>query len=272
MWGTAPFQSLYEPASSWIEALPMMPEWYLLIVVLIGLSALGACWAPLRFAVPPLLFAVAAPVTHAVRSAARVRFASPPPSRFGRLKLRLLTTGLHLLQPLARLCGRLRHGLTLWRQRVTSGFALPRRWTADLWSHRALGVEERLESVELALREQGVVPRRGDDFAQWDLEVRVGSLGAARIFVAVEHHGDGRQLLRVRWRPRCSTGGLLLTTLSAGLAFGAFRDQRPWVAAVFGTAALLVTAWTLGQCAAATAVFLAAIRKIERDEKRDIPV
>jgi len=267
MWGTAPFQSLYEPAASWIESLPMMPEWYLLIVVLIALSALSVYWAPLRFAIPPLLLSVAAPVTHAARSAARVSFANPPPSRLGRLKLRLLTASLHLLQPLARLCGRLRHGLTLWRQRVTSGFALPRRWTADLWSNRSLGVEERLESVEAALRDQGAVLRRGGDFTQWDLEVRGGLLGAARMFVAVEHHGDGRQLLRVRWWPRCSIGGLLLTTVLAVLACAAVRDQSLVGAAVFGAGTLLVTAWTLGQCAAATAAFLAAIRKIEHDEK-----
>jgi hypothetical protein len=161
----------------------------------------------------------------------------------------------------------LRHGLTLWRQRVTSGFALPRRWTADLWSPRALGVEERLESVEAALREQGAVSRRGGDFARWDLEVSGGLLGAARMFVAVEHHGDGRQLLRVRWWPRCSMAGLLLTIGLAGLALAAVRDQSPVVAAVFGAATLLLAVSTVRQCAAATAAFLAVVRGIERVEK-----
>src|SRR5436190_3623206 len=31
-WGMAPFQSLYEPAPSLVESLPMMPEWYLIMV------------------------------------------------------------------------------------------------------------------------------------------------------------------------------------------------------------------------------------------------
>ena len=39
------------------------------------------------------------------------------------MKLRFLTACLHLLQPLARLSGRLRQGLTLWRTRVITGFA-----------------------------------------------------------------------------------------------------------------------------------------------------
>jgi hypothetical protein len=267
MWGTAPFQSLYEPAPSWLAALPMMPEWYLLILVLLALSALSMGWVPLRLAIPPLTLAVLVPVAQAARSAARVSFQHSPASRLGRLKRRLLTMVLHLLQPLARLCGRCRHGLTLWRQRVHSGFALPRRWTADLWSGRTRSVEERLESVERALREQGAVPQRGDDFASWDLEVRGGMLGAARMFVAVEHHGNGRQLLRLRWWPRCSVGGLLLTGLFALLASAADRDQSWLVAVVLAGVTLLLAAWTLRQCAAATGAFLAAVRTIERAEK-----
>src|SRR5207249_12219416 len=31
-----------------------------------------------------------------------------------------------------------------------------------------------------------------------------GPLGSARMFAAVEYHGDGRQLLRIRSWPRCS--------------------------------------------------------------------
>jgi fatty acid desaturase len=44
LWGTAPFQSLYEPAPSGFESLPMMPEWYLIIIALAVLSVLGSVW------------------------------------------------------------------------------------------------------------------------------------------------------------------------------------------------------------------------------------
>jgi len=271
-WGMAPFQSLYEPAPNWIESLTMMPEWYFLIVVLGVLSALSALWTPLRLAIPVLGLAIGAPLVQAARCAARVCFTNPPPSRAERLKLRLLTASLHLLQPLARLCGRLRFGLTLWRHRLTTGFALPRRWTADLWSKRSLAVEERLQSLEAALRAQGALPRRGGDFDNWDLEVSGGLLGAARMRVAVEYHGDRRQLLRIRWSPRCSINGLAPTLLFTLLSLAAARDQCWTAAGLLGAAALLLVGRALHECAGATAAFLAAVRKIEHDEESDQPL
>ncbi len=267
IWGLAPFQSLYEPAPAMIDALPRMPEWYLLIALLGVLSLLSFFWAPLVICVPLLGLAVGAPLVQAGRCAARVCFAHAPPSRTGRLKLRLLTAGLHLLQPLARLCGRLRHGLTIWRQRAVAGLALPRPWLANIWSTRPLSVDERLHSIEANLRTQGVAPLRGGDFDHWDLEVRRGLLGAARMFVGVEYHGDGRQLLRIRSWPRCSAAGVALTLLFAALSLGAARDQAWHASGALGAVALLLALRTLHECAAATAGFLAAVRKIEREEK-----
>src|SRR5207247_1443133 len=267
IWGLAPFQSLYEPGPGLIDSLLMMPEWYLLVALLSVLSLLSPHWSSLKLSSLLLLLAVGAPLMQACRCAARVSFTSSPPTRSGRMKLRLLTVGLHLLQPLARLSGRLRQGLTLWRKRVITGFALPRPWLANIWSQRSLGVDERLQSLETALRAQGALPLRGGDYDPWDLEVRGGLLGSARMFVAVEYHGDGRQLLRVRSWPRCSIGVVVLTLLFAGLSLAAAHDQS-WIACVLlgGASALLVTR-TLNDCAAATAAFLSAVRKIEREEK-----
>ena len=271
IWGLAPFQSLYEPGPGLIDSLLMMPEWYLLVALLSVLSLLSLHWSPLKLSSLLLLLAVGAPLMQACRCAARVSFTSSPPTRSGRMKLRLLTVGLHLLQPLARLSGRLRQGLTLWRKRVITGFALPRPWLANVWSTRPLATDERLQSLEANLRAQGALPSRGGDYDPWDLEVRGGLLGSARMFVAVEYHGDGRQLLRIRSWPRCSRAGLALACVFAGLSIAAAHD-RSWVAcAVVGLITLLLVICTLRECAAATAAFLTAVRKIEREEKRDGP-
>src|SRR5437588_4742989 len=50
--GFAPFQSLYERAPGALGALPLMPEWYLIVLTLIGLSILGVLWKPLLLAGP----------------------------------------------------------------------------------------------------------------------------------------------------------------------------------------------------------------------------
>ncbi|HYN87715.1 MAG TPA: glycosyltransferase, partial [Ardenticatenaceae bacterium] len=45
IWGSAPFQSVYEPASGGLWSFVMMPEWYLVIAALAALSALGLLWS-----------------------------------------------------------------------------------------------------------------------------------------------------------------------------------------------------------------------------------
>jgi hypothetical protein len=150
------------------------------------------------------------------------------------------------------------------------GFALPRPWLANIWSSRSLGVEERLESLEAMLRAQGALPLRGGDYDHWDLEVRGGLLGSARMFVAVEYHGDGRQLLRIRSWPRCSISGVVVAVVFAGLSLAAGHDQSWAACAALGGISLLVVSCTLRECAAATAAFLRGVRKIEKEEKRNV--
>jgi len=271
IWGLAPFQSLYEPEPGMIGSLLMMPEWYLLVGLLGVLSLLSTHWGPLKLSVGLLVMAVGAPLVQAGRCAAGVCFSQRSPTRAGRMKKRILTASLHLMQPMARLSGRLRQGLTLWRRRMEVGFALPRPWLANLWSERSMGVEERLHVLEGTLREQGALPVRGGDYDPWDLEVRGGVLGGARMFAAVEYHGDGRQLLRIRSWPRCSVSGVALTVLFGCLSAGAGHDQSWMACGVLGLAALLLVVRTLNECARATAACLAAVRKIEKEEKVKSP-
>ena len=153
-----------------------------------------------------------------------------------------------------------------------AGLALPRPWLANIWTKRSLPVDERLQSIEAALRNQGAVALRGGDFDCWDLELRGGLLGSARMFVAVEYHGDGRQLLRIRSWPRCSIVGTVLAIVFAALAFAAGHDGAWTACAALGGMTLLLVWRTVHECAAATAAFLKAIRKIEREEKCDGPV
>jgi GT2 family glycosyltransferase len=261
IWGRAPFQSLYERAPGVWGALPAMPEWYLIVGALAVLSGLGAAWPPLLWAVPLLACAVGAPVAAAARAAAAAPLAGAPRSRLGRWKVRLVIAGLHLLQPLARLSGRLHNGLTVWRRRSRPGLALLRPRTETAWCTRSHSPDDRLRAVEVALRAQGEVPVRGGEFDRWDLEVRGGLLGSARLLLAVDYHGDGRQLLRTRTWPRCATAGLLTTAALAALAVAAGRDGA-WEACVsLGVAAAWLAGRMLWECATATAALLRGIRQ-----------
>jgi O-antigen biosynthesis protein len=258
VWGSKLFQSLYEPRDSFLSALPLMPEWYLLLALLATFSAAGVLWRPLLGAAPILALAAGASLAQAAANASRASRAGPRRSRTRRMRMGALTTLLHLLQPAARLRGRLSGGLTPWRRRGVSGLSLPLRRTFRLWSEQWLAPYERLQHVESALRACGAVFRRGGDHDRWDLEVRGGIVGAARALMAVEEHGGGRQLVRLRIWPRWSPIASALVVLLGGLALAAAVGHA-WTASVIAVGGItLVTLRWLRESAGATAAISGA--------------
>jgi len=261
IWGVAPYQSLYEPPPSLLGALPQMPEWYLMSATLLGLSALGVVWHPLRLALPLLLLAVLPPMAQACLSAASARFPGLQHHWPARLRRRLLTTALHLIQPLARLRGRLKEGLTPWRRHGTPAPAPLWSVTTSIWSERWQAPERRLTAIEAALRAEGVCVLRGAACDRWDLEVRGGFFGAARLLMAVEDHPGERQLVRLRSWPDVPTRGPVFILGLTALALGAARDDAWAAAVVLGLAALLLALRGLEQCTAAMATLTRALRR-----------
>ena len=262
-WGAAPFQSIYQPAPGLLASLPLMPEWYLAIVALAGLSALSFFWRPLAVAVPLLTFALAAPVAQAIASAKAAVFPGHAPAGIRRWALTAL---LHLLQPLARLRGRLRHGLTPWRVLgpARMGPPFPRRF--ETWTERWRAPETRLSAIEDAVRSTGRVVRRGGDYDHWDLDVRGGLVGSARLQLGVEEHGQGRQMVRARVWPRCSALAIAGAAGFGALAVAAFLDRSPVAAVALAGMALALAAriaWEAG--VAVCAMSSVAERELARD-------
>ena len=70
VWGTAPFQSLYQSSySRWSWAL--MPEWYLLVAIVGAMFLLSLGWVASWLLGPVLIFTIVLPVAQAAISAAR---------------------------------------------------------------------------------------------------------------------------------------------------------------------------------------------------------
>src|SRR6266511_2893621 len=250
-WGSAPFQPLYQAAPRVAWSLPGLPDWYLLVGALAAFSALGLLWAPMLFLIPALGLAVSASLVHAWLSAASTPLGGRPRSRAGRFRFRVLTAFLHLLQPMARLSGRMRGGLAPWRRRGQMGLALPRRRTSGFWSERWRPLEERLRQIEAVLREDGVPVLRGGDHDRWDLQVRTGPLGVARLIMGLEDHALGKQLVRLRWWPRWSTAGVWVGALFAAPVVWAGLDGA-WAAfALLATVPLAISFRAFQDCAAA---------------------
>ena len=258
-WGSAPFQSLYQPAPGVLASLTLMPEWYFAIIGLGALAALGSLWRPVLAALPLLLVAILALLLQAGSTAAKADFSSPPRSAFGRLKMRSLTMVLHLLQPLARLYGRLTYGLTPWRRRGVAKFTLPRPRSWALWTQQWRAAEERLAAIETALKSARARVRRGGAFDNWDLEVKGGLFGGVRLLMSVEDHGAGTQFVRVRSWPLCRSVGPMFIFLLASLTVMSAVDQAWIVCAVLGGLTGVLTIRTLLECGWSAATVLSAV-------------
>jgi GT2 family glycosyltransferase len=260
-WGSALFQSLYEPAPSVLAALASMPEWYLVIAALAGLAALGALWPVLLMALPLLGLAVALPLATAVAGARQARLPGGM-SKMEALRYRFITGLLFLFQPLARLRGRLGHGLAPWRVRVTGDRAVPSPSTCTIWTETWEAPQTRLAFLEDCLRDVGWPVSRGGAFDRWDLAVSGGLLGGARLQMVVEEHGGGRQLARLRAWPHCVPAALASVLCLSVLAACAAASGRVTVTMILGGAAVTVAVWMADECGRAMSGFRQAWRAL----------
>jgi GT2 family glycosyltransferase len=340
VWGTGLFQWRHGGAGRVLRSLPLMPEWYLLLLLLAQISALGFVWHPFLAALPFLVLGIVALVYQACTGAAHAHFPSAGGRPLGRLRLRALTCFLYLAQPVARLGGRLRNGLTLWRRRNSElvlptlilsevcvlgaiwrpllfaspllaisfvavvhqtrvgkldrtdvadpaapviskwgrfvarlraalkplppgrkyGMVLPMPRTLALWDEEWRSTSDRLQGVEAGLQATGTVYRHGGGFDRWDLEVRGGMFGGARMRSAIEEHGGGRQLVRFRVWPRASHFAQLGLLLCASALFWAVALSHTVLTAVFAAMVLVVLLRVLLETSSAVAALLPALR------------
>jgi O-antigen biosynthesis protein len=258
VWGTAPFQQrrAREPGS--LLMLAGTPEWYLVVLALATATGLGALWLPLLGAAPLLVVALALLVGQAVAGAAHAEFRGLGVGERGELARRGLTALLHLLQPAARLLGRLGEGLSPWRRWRLRGRARPLPCRARLWFEEWAPPEQRLARIERELRAAGARVSRGGEFARWDLQAAAGALGGVRLLAALEEHGEGRQQLRARVWPHVSRAVALGAPLFGTVAGLAAADGEWRVAAILAAAGAVLVAAALRESARAAGAVLRA--------------
>jgi len=247
-WGTALFQSVYEAVPGTLGALLTLPEWYLVIAALAVVSLLGLLWSPLLVAVPFFALALGASVVQAIKGASRATFPTPFTSRTERAKRYCLTALLHFLQPMARLHGRLHWGLSPWR-RSAGGFVLPRLRVESIWSETWKDPATWLADIERALRERGVMVLRGGDFDRWDLQLRRGPFASTRVILAIEEHGGGRQLARVKMWPQFARVTGFIAFGAMLLAVGAVSSGKYVAALVLAGIFAWIAIRTIQECA-----------------------
>jgi len=226
VWGMGLFQSLYAPADGRIGSLLQMPESYLLVLAFALVAAVGLFWYPALLVTPLLAALVLGLVAQAVQASIKTPLPSHVLKHGSRLRWRVMLTWLHLIQPMSRLIGRLRFGLTPWRRRSDAPMALPRPQKITIWSEKWMSLEERLVAIEKNLKRLRTVVLRGDVYSRWDLEVSGGLLAGVRVRTVIEEHAQGKQLIRFAIRQTFSPTWivLILALLAATVAAGIRRE------------------------------------------------
>ncbi len=227
VWGSAPFQLMYQADPSITVSILSMPEWSVAIAALACLSVAGLFWSPLLFAVPLFVFAAGTTGLLALRRVRQSHFEVPTTS-IHQIRSQFVTAGLHILQPIARLIGRFSSGLTPWRTRVFNTFLLPRIRTFTAWSETWESLHDRLETLEGRILDQRITTYRGGDYDQWDLHIKPGIGGGCRMQIVIEEHGAQKQLIRCRTWPIFSKVMLGTIAILGLLGSGAIADQS-WV-------------------------------------------
>ncbi len=253
VFGSTPFQSLHPASPGLLAALPMMPEWYFIVALLLTLSFVGLSWSPLLYAVPVLLVAVALPLAQAFKSASGATFMYSNRTWRELTGPYLTTVAMYIMQPIARLRGRIIHGLTPWRFGFDKTSVKPWPWSEAIWTEQWAEPESRGQWLASTLGNEGLRVVYAGPYDGWDFDIAGGVLGGVRVLTAVEDHGGGAQYIRVRARPLWSFGALA-SLLIFLMLFVAAVVNGAW----FGGAVLFILTAIVGMRAIQESAFTMA--------------
>ena len=144
---------------------------------------------------------------------------------------------------------------------------MPRRHRAALWTEDWMAPEQCVAGIDKTLRDERAIVLCGDEFARWDLEVRGGMFGGARLLLAVEDHGAGAQYVRTRIWPCFRRGAEILLAALAILTTAAALASAWLAAAVFTLGFTLLAICTFRQSGSATAALLHATAGLRPEKK-----
>ncbi len=270
VWGSAPFQSVYQQAPGFISHIPLMPEWYLFVIFTGLLSSLGAFWTPMLLLIPVFLLSISLIFIQASNSAAKSLKVKKFKNQKQYLKFWALTTFLHIIQPLARLYGRIIHGLSPWRKRNINNYKLVSLFKnvqlETLWSEQWKSMETWLQEIELNLIKSKVRFRRGGHFERWDFLASCGLFSSCRSLLTIEVHSAGKQLLRVKCIASYTLSGIVLLSILCTASLLAFLVGYTIGGSVFAIIALMFSITILDGKAIAMHELISAFNSLSTSE------
>jgi hypothetical protein len=202
-------------------------------------------------------------VRMAVRGALRAQFPRVARRTSGVFDLRMrgVVFVLHLLQPLVRLLGRIRYRLGPWSTSRVQLLPIPLSRQRELWTETWTSPDTTLEAICERLTEAGMPHAVGQSFDTWDVAAGFSVFSEVRSRMAVEEHGEGHQLFRLKFWPVVFTPTLALVGVLLSLATGAALSRAFLSAAVLALTAAGAATVAYSATTAAMASFDGAVRK-----------
>jgi hypothetical protein len=130
------------------------------------------------------------------------------------------------------------------------GFALPWSQRFEHWNEKWQSAQERLSKIESALEKRGCAFARGGEYDRWDLEVRGGLLGGARLIAVAEEHQGGAQMVRFRLWPSYWFG-LIGWMCALFIIAAALTHRTTYESVIFAAVAGLIVIRAVYECSAA---------------------
>ena len=122
------------------------------------------------------------------------------------------------------------------------------RWTDDWQS-----AEDRIAEIHRRASADRAPVFCGSIWDRWDMHVRGGLLGGARLRLGLEEHGGGRQLVRIRISPHAPAAAMAVVVALAVLAGVAVTAHAPAAAVLLGLAGGALGARLAWECGIAVA-------------------
>ena len=229
------------------------------------LSGLGLFWKVLLLFLPLFALSLIIPIVQAIVCASQAVYPSVPQSQKIPMKLGAITGFLHLMQPIARLWGRMKHGLAPWRKLGWRFLRFPTKHITSVWSESWKSPEQWLELLETVIQRQGAVVQRGGDFDTWDLRIRGGVFSSLSIRMALEEHGGGKQMAKLVATPRCSLLGGVHALMWTTFCIWALLAGQWVVAGVLFVCTFILVMWLVAEAGYARNLCETGFGELEAD-------
>ena len=241
--GTGLFQCLYTAPTAHWAMIPTTFEWHI-AAALVAINAFA--WRPAAMVAAAML---GLSMLVAALQAAQARL----PQRLGGLRSRATVAILCYLQPLVRSWAHYRGRLSRYASIESppaegrTGWRWPwgratRSYWGETWGERPEVVTRTV--AELSDSRWGVTLDTG--WADWDAEIFGHPWTCVRVTSVQEEHGEGKRLVRLRYRFGPTwLGWTVLAVMAASVGLAAALE--PGVASVLGGIAVVAVVWTAGR-------------------------